>query len=119
MARREFQLSEQEQQAIQGAERQPRDAYELKRLQAVRLYGSGLSTGQIRQLVGCGERSSRQWSQRYRQAGLAGLKSHWQGENALKLSRAQRRDLKQRLQQSQPIRSSVPMCASVRGSFGR
>jgi transposase len=102
MAKRQFELSEQEQQAIQDAERQTRDGYELKRLQAVRLYGSGVSSGQIRQLVGCGERSIRQWSQRYRQAGLAGLKSGWQGENALKLSRIQRSELKQRLRQSQP-----------------
>jgi hypothetical protein len=37
MAKRQFQVSEQEQQAIQEAERKTRDAYELKRLQAVRL----------------------------------------------------------------------------------
>lgn len=116
MAKRQFELSEQEQQAIQEAERQTRDVYELKRLQAVRLYGSGLGSGQIRQLVGCGERSIRQWSQRYRQAGLAGLKSQWQGENALKLSRAQRSELKQRLQQSPP---DQVISAEVRISQGQ
>jgi transposase len=116
MAKRQFQLSEQEQQAFQDAERQTRDAYELKRLQAVRLYGSGLASQKIRQVVGCGERSIRQWSQRYRQAGLAGLKSQWQGENALKLSRAQRSDLKQRLQQSQP---DQVISANVRISQGQ
>jgi transposase len=116
MAKRQFQLSEEEQQALQEAERQTRDAYELKRLQAVRLYGSGLASGQIRQLVGCGERSIRQWSQRYRQAGLAGLKSAWQGENALKLSRAQRSDLKQRLEQAQP---DQVISAEVRLSQGQ
>jgi len=116
MAKRQFQLSEQEQRAIQEAERQTRDAYELKRLQAVRLYGSGLSSKQIRDLVGCAERSIRQWSQRYRQAGLVGLKSQWQGENALKLSRAQRRDLKQRLQQTQP---DQVISAEVRISQGQ
>ena len=34
--------------------------------------------------------------------GLAGLKSQWQGENALKLSREQRADLRQRVQQYRP-----------------
>ncbi len=102
MAKRQFQLNAEEQQAIQAAERQTRDAYELRRLQAVRLYGRGLSSQQIRQLVGCGERSIRQWSQRYQQGGLAGLKSQWQGENALKLSREQRSQLKQRLQAYRP-----------------
>lgn len=102
MAKRQFQLNVEEKQAIQEAERQTRDAYELKRLQAVRLYGSGVPSEQIQQLVGCGERSIRQWSQRYQQGGLAGLKSQWQGENALKLSREQRRQLKQRLQEYRP-----------------
>lgn len=116
MAKRQFQLSEQEQQAIQEAERQTRDAYELKRLQAVRLYGSGLSSTQIRGIVGCAERSIRQWSQRYSQAGLVGLKSQWQGENALKLSRVQRSELKQRLQQTQP---DQVISAEVRISQGQ
>jgi transposase len=116
MAKRQFQLSESEQQVLQEAERQTRDAYELKRLQAVRLYGSGLPSKQIRQVVGCGERSIRQWSQRYRQAGLAGLKSAWQGENALKLSRAERSDLKRRVQQSQP---DQVISAQVRISQGQ
>jgi hypothetical protein len=53
MAKREFRLSEQDLQGIQEVERQTRDAYELRRLQAVRLYGSGVPTGQIRQIVGC------------------------------------------------------------------
>jgi transposase len=116
MAKREFQLSEQEQQALQEAERQTRDAYELKRLQAVRLYGSGYGTAQIRELVGCGERSIRHWSRRYRQAGLSGLKSQWQGDNALKLSRAERRDLKTRLEQFQP---DQVISAEVRISQGQ
>jgi len=118
MAKRQFQLSEQEQQAIQEAERQTRDAYELKRLQGVRLYGSGLSSRQIRAIVGCGERSLRQWSRRYRQAGVAGLKSQWQGENALKLSRTQRSDLTQGLQQAQPDQVISTEMRISQGQFG-
>lgn len=116
MAKRQFQLSEQENKAFQEAERQTRDAYELKRLQAVRLYGSGTASSEIRRMVGCGERSIRQWSQRYRQAGWAGLKSRWGGENALKLSRAQRAELKQRLHDTQP---GQVMSAEVRISQGQ
>ena len=116
MAKRQFELSEQERQAFQEAERVSRDAYELKRLQAVRLYGSGVSSEQIRRLVGCAERSIRQWSQRYGQGGLAGLQSQWQGENALKVSRTQRADLKQRLQQLTPEQA---ISAEVRVSQGQ
>jgi transposase len=47
---------------------------------------------------------------------LVGLKSQWQGENALKLSRAQRSDLKQRLQQTQP---DQVISAEVRISQGQ
>jgi transposase len=102
MAKRKFDLTDEERSAIEQAERQTRDAYELRRLQAVRLYGSGIATPAIQQLVGCSERRIREWTERYQQAGVEGLKSHWQGENALKLSREQRTDLKQRLQQYRP-----------------
>ena len=84
------------------AEQETRDAYELKRLQAVRLYGSGVERTTIQELVGCEERSIRKWAQRYGQSGLVGLKSHWQGENALKLSRQQRAELKKRLHEYGP-----------------
>jgi transposase len=102
MAKRQFQLTEEERQAFKQAERQTRDAYELRRLQAVRLYGSGVPSRDIRQMVQCSERRIREWTQKYSQQGLAGLKSAWQGENALKLSREQRADLKQRLHQYRP-----------------
>ena len=78
MANRQFQLTEEEIQRIEQAEQQTRDAYELKRLQAVRLYGSGVPTQQIRQVVQCGDRRIRDWTQKYQQQGLNGLKSHWQ-----------------------------------------
>src|ERR1700690_3328371 len=98
MAKREFQLRQEERQAIEQAERQRRDAYELRRLQAVRLYGTSVPSRDIMAMVQCSERRIREWTHKYQQSGLEGLKSHWQGENALKLSREQRRDLKARVQ---------------------
>jgi len=94
MAKRQFYLNEQERAAFQAAERKTRDAYELRRLQAVRLYGSRVATAEIMRMVNCSERIIRRWSQRYNDQGLAGLKSQWQGENALKLSRQQRSELR-------------------------
>ena len=116
MAKRDFQLSQEERQAIERAERQTRDAYELRRLQAVRLYGVGVPSRDITAMVQCSERRIREWAHKYQQDGLEGLKSHWQGENALKLSRAQRSDLKQRLQQAQP---EQVISAEVRISQGQ
>lgn len=117
MAKRQFQLNEPEIQKLRRAEQNTRDAYELKRLQAVRLYGSGSARRVIEELVGCDERSIRKWAQRYRQAGLEGLKSHWQGENARKLSRQQREDLKQRIQQYRPDQVIAPDVRLSRGQF--
>jgi len=116
MAQRKFQLTDEEKQAFEQAERQTRDAYELRRLQAVRLYGSGVPTPEIRRVVKGSDRRIREWAQKYRQQGLAGLKSQWQGENALKLSREQRADLKERLERYRP---DQVMAAEVRISRGQ
>lgn len=117
MATRKFQLTEEETQKIEQAERQTRDAYELRRLQAVRLYGSGIATGEIMRLIQGSERRIREWTQKYGQQGLAGLKSQWQGENALKLSREQRADLKQRVQQYRPDQVMSVEVRISRGQF--
>lgn len=117
MAKRQFQLSEQERKQFEQAEAQTRDAHELRRLQAVRLYGSGLERRVIETLVGCDERSIRKWAQKYQQAGMEGLKSHWQGKNALKLSREQRADLKQRLHTDRPDQVIAPDVRISQGQF--
>lgn len=117
MAKRQFQLSEQELEELQQAEATTRDAHELKRLQAVRLYGSGTERRLIERLVGCDERSIRKWAQKYQQAGLEGLQSRWQGENALKLSREQRADLKQRLHTYRPDQVIAPDIRISQGQF--
>lgn len=117
MAKRQFQLTEEERQAFKRAEGQTRDAYELRRLQAVRLYGSGVPTRDITQLVHCADRRIREWTQKYQQQGLAGLKSQWQGDNALKLSRQQRADLKQRVHQYRPDEIIAPEVRISQGQF--
>jgi transposase len=116
MAKRRFQLSEQEIQQLGKAEQETRDAYELKRLQAMRLYGSGVERRTIEDLIGCDERSIRKWAQRYTHQGLEGLKSQWQGENALKLSRQQRAELREQLHRYRP---DQVMAADVRISRGQ
>lgn len=117
MAKRQFQLTDEEIRALEQAERQTRDAYELRRLQAVRLYGSGVSTKEIMQVVNCSDRRIREWAQKYGQQGLSGLKSQWQGENALKLSREQRADLKQRLHTYRPDQVIAPHVRISQGQF--
>jgi transposase len=117
MAKRQFKLTDEERQAFEQRERQTRDAYEMRRLQAVRLYGSGTATATIEQVVQCSERRIREWTQKYQQQGLDGLQSHWQGENALKLTREQRVDLKQRVAQYRPDQVIAPEVRLSRGQF--
>jgi transposase len=99
---RKFRLSEQEQAAFRQAEDNSSDRREVKRLAAVRLYGSGYAVETVQDATGCSWRALLDWCQTYRTTGLAGLKSHWRGENALKLSREQRADLKERLRLYRP-----------------
>lgn len=117
MAKRQFQLTDEEIQAFKRAEGQTRDAYELRRLQAVRLYGSGVPTQGITHLVQCSDRRIREWAQKYQDQGLEGLKSQWQGDNALKLSREQRADLKQRVHHYRPDQVIAPDVRISHGQF--
>jgi transposase len=116
MAKRQFELTEDEIAGLRQAEQRTRDVHELRRLQAVRLYGSGISTGEIANVVGCGTCSPRQWAMLYRANGVAGLASHWQGGNANKLTAAQRADLASKLAQYTP---DQVLSAEIRVERGR
>jgi transposase len=102
MNNREFKLNEAEQQAIQQREAITGDVRELKRLQAVRLYGSGTAMSAVVKVVGSSSRSIQRWVQAYQEHGMGGMKPRWQGANAMKLSEAQRMEVVQRIQRYQP-----------------
>jgi transposase len=68
-------------------------------------------------IVQCGESSVRQWVQRYKQAGVRGLQSQWQGGNANKLTPEQRADLKKRLHRNRPDQSIEPDIRVDQGQF--
>lgn len=117
MAKRKFQLTEDEITAFRQAEEQTRDVRELKRLQAVRLYGVGESVEMIQKLVGCGPVSPCQWAIAYRRGGLKALQSQWQGGNANKLTDEQRQDLFKKLEQYSPEHVIAPDVRRERGAF--
>lgn len=102
MAKRKFELNEPEIAAFRQAEQQTRDVRELKRLQAVRLYGTGESVATIQRLTGCGPVSPCQWASEYGRGGLAALRTRWRGGNANKLTAEQRQDLLEKLEQYTP-----------------
>ncbi len=117
MAKRQFSLSEQEVNQFQRLEDITQKARELKRLQAVRMYGTGYAVGEIKEITGCSWRSLMDWCRAYRQSGLDGLKLKWQGNNALKLSREQRREVKEKLHQYRPAQVLSPDVRISQGEF--
>jgi transposase len=117
MANRQLQLTEEEIAAFREAEVQTRDVRELKRLQAVRLYGMGEPVASIEKLVGCGPVSPRQWAIEYRRGGLAELKSRWASGNANKLTAEQRQDLFTKLEQYSPEQLIAPDVRVERSTF--
>jgi len=102
MAKREFHLSDEEIEAIRQRERETDDPQELKRLQAIRAYGSQVPIQQITDVIGSSQDVVRQWSRRYRQGGLDGMRSQWATQNAAKLTIDQKAAIKQRLHAHQP-----------------
>ncbi len=117
MAKRKFTLTEKEVGQFKRRESTVEDVREIKRLQAVRLYGTGKATSEIIEMVGCSWRSLMDWCQAYRQNGLAGLKSKWQGQNAAKLSAKQRAEISERVNSYRPDQILPPELRSSRGEF--
>lgn len=117
MAKRKIELTETEIASFREAEQQTRDVRELRRLQAVRLYGSGEAVSTIQRLTGCGPVSPSQWAMDYRRGGLAALRSQWRGGNANKLTAEQRRDLYAKLEQYTPEQVIAAEDRVERGEF--
>ena len=99
MKHRRFKLNDDELGAIEAREGETREALELRRLQGVRMYGSGMHMKVIEQVTGAARRTVGDWVKAYREQGVEGLKPGWKGGNNRKLSAAQREDLYSRLQQ--------------------
>jgi transposase len=116
MAKRQFQLNDQEVEQFRQVEQQTRDVHELKRLQAVRLYGTGMGIGQIMDIHNCGESSIREWVQKYQRTGLSALRSNWSTQNASRLTGEQQAELHTRLHEDRPDQL---LPADVRVSAGQ
>ena len=97
MKHRQFKLSEEAIRVIEERERETREALELRRLQGVRMYGSGLSMTLVEQVTGAARRTVVDWVKAYQKEGIAGLKPGWKGGNHRKLSGEKRVELGQAL----------------------
>jgi len=117
MAKRQFQLSEQEVRKFVRAEDEVDNVRELRRLQTVRLYGTGYAVEEIKTITGCSWRSLMDWCRAYQAKGIAGLASRWQGQNAAKLSREQRAELREKVNSYRPDQLLAPDVRISQGQF--
>ena len=119
MAKRQFELSEGEVGQLRQREQQTGNVAELKRLQAVRLYGSGQGMAVIKDMTGCAESSIREWVQDYKRDGLVGLRAHYEqsAHNASRLSQAQRAAIRERLHNYRPDQVLPPTLRVSQGTF--
>ncbi len=102
MKHRKFRLNADEIREIEGRERETREALELRRLQAVRMYGSGMDMRVVEQVSRAARRTIADWVKAYQEAGIEGLKPGWKGGNHRKLSTEKRMECAQRIHQMTP-----------------
>lgn len=102
MAKRRFQLSESQCDALFTAYLECEDGETRSRLQAVRLYGMNYAVNHIQEITGCSTRSLFEWVRAYQHAGLDGLRDHRVGGNSAKLTPAQRAEVEMYLHQFTP-----------------
>jgi transposase len=103
MAKRQLQLTQTEIGQLVLAEQQTNDRQARTRYLATRLYGQGWPIKTVQEVTQASTSGIRLWAMLYRAHGLEGLRSHWTGQNAAKLSREQRTSLKERLHHSRPV----------------
>lgn len=89
MAKRKFHLTTVQNQELQAAYHQSKDAGEKMRYQAVRLYGNSYPVAEVLEISGCSRRRLLAWSRAYQQYGIGGLIDGRVGGNSAKLSAEQ------------------------------
>jgi transposase len=117
MAKRQFQLTEEQVKELTQAYRGCRDGATRTRYQAVRLYGTGYPVEEVKEITGCSQTSLMDWCRIYRTQGPAGLVDKRRGGNRAKLKPAQLEELQVRLQQYTPADLFGSTAATADGQF--
>lgn len=102
MPRKRFEITEQQEKALQQAYHQTKDAATRTRCQAVMLYSHDYPVAEICQITGCHRNSLMEWCRKYRQQGVAGLTDHRGGPHRAKLSAEQVEALRHKLETYTP-----------------
>jgi transposase len=117
MAKREFNLTEQQRIELIRAYDQAATPDVQRRVQAVRLYGEGRAVQDIRDITGCSERSLRRWCAWYEQGGLERLADQRAGGNNAKLTPEQRAAVIERVKTYRPDQLLPAEIRISRGEF--
>ena len=102
MPRKRFEVTEQEEHALQQAYRQTKDAATRTRYQAVMLYSQSYPVAEICQVTACHRNSLMEWCRKYRQQGVVGLQDHRGGPRRSKLKVEQIEEVRQKLEMYSP-----------------
>jgi transposase len=103
MRTRTLRLTETEVVALKQAEQQTKRTHELRWMQAVRLFGSGMAVKQVVEVTGLSERTIQRQAARFREAGVKGLRERRVGGNRARLTPEQRAEIAEKLHQYRPV----------------
>ena len=117
MAKRRFQLTEDQIRELVNAHDRCKDGPTRTRLLAVRLYGTNYPAQEVHKITGCSHTSLLRWCQHYRQQGVPGLEDHRHGGNRAMLTTEQIEELGERLHTYTPGALLGPQAATLNGQF--
>lgn len=117
MARKRYELTQQQLKELQRGYYQSKDGPTRTRYQAVRLYALGYPVVKIIQITECSRTSLLEWWRNYREQGVQGLEDKRVGGNAAKLNSVQIQELKERLDLYTPYQLFGSEAAVSDGQF--
>jgi transposase len=103
MRTRALRLTETEIAALKQAENETKRPNELRWMQAVRLFGSGMPIEHVMEVTGLSERTIQRQAARFREAGVSGLRERRKGGNNALLTAQQRAEVAEKLHQYRPV----------------
>lgn len=96
-------LTETEIAALKQAENETKRPNELRWMQGVRLFGSGMALEQVMEVTGLSERTIQRQAARFREKGVSGLRQRRKGGNNALLTAQQRTEVAEKLHQYRPV----------------
>ena len=117
MARRQFQLNQEQVKDLMQAYLSCKDGPTRIRYQAIRLYGTGYPVREVLEITGCSRLTLMEWHRKYGAGGVNVLTDHRVGGNRAKLSPKQIAQLKARLHCYTPADLFGTTAATADGQF--